>query len=220
MRPGWRQQDTVAKMSEDRPLSIDDVIRWRRDVRRFKPDPVSPDVLAELLALADYAPSVGNSQPWRVVLVETPERRQLVRQSFEVANGEAAASYASDRQAVYRGLKLAGFDAAPVHIAVFCDDGTAQGDGLGARTMPEMRRYSCVSMITVLWLAARARGLGLGWVSILDPGEVARALDQPHDRPLVGYLLLGWPEEEHLDPELERFGWQARTPADGRIVTV
>lgn len=182
--------------------------------------------MRELLELADHAPSVGNSQPWRIILVECEAARRRVRQSFEQANAAAAQGYKDERRAQYLELKLAGFDAAPVHVAVYCDESTSQGDGLGVATMPEMRRYSCVSMITILWLAARARGLGLGWVSILDPADVSSALGlceadgSAAELPLVGYLLLGWPEEEHLDPELERVGWQHRTPASARIRVV
>lgn len=202
-------------------MSIDEAIRWRRDVRRFRRDPVPAALLDEVLALADHSPSVGNSQPWRIALVESESVRSAVRASFERANLAAARTYPDDRREQYLALKLAGFDAAPVHIAVTCEEGTDQGHGLGVRTMPEMRRYSCVSMITVLWLAARSRGLGLGWVSILDPADVIAALGVPgaaaEHHPLVAYLLLGWPEQEHLEPELERLGWQARTPAGHRI---
>ena len=202
------------------PLSVEDAILWRRDVRRFKPLPVDDQLLLRVLDLADHAPSVGNSQPWRVVMVETSDRRERVRQLHILANIAAAAVYEADRRLQYQKLKLAGFDAAPIHIAVFCDETTKQGHGLGNRTMPEMLRYSCVSMISTLWLAARAEGLGVGWVSILDPKEVATCLGVTPSWVLVGYLLLGWPEEEHLDPELERFGWQSGTDSRTRISRV
>ena len=96
---------------------------------------------------------------------------------------------------------------------------TPQGGGLGKRTMPEMLDYSVVSMITTLWLAARAAGLGLGWVSILDPLAAARSLEVPENWKLIAYLCIGWPEEEHADPELVRHGWQERTSL-GREVMV
>jgi 5,6-dimethylbenzimidazole synthase len=99
---------------------------------------------------------------------------------------------------------------APVQLAVFCDEATEQGMGLGAATMPETRRYSVVAAITQMWLAARARGLGLGWVSILDAEALARALSVPGDWKLVAYLCLGWPAEESDIPELERAGWETR----------
>jgi uroporphyrin-III C-methyltransferase/precorrin-2 dehydrogenase/sirohydrochlorin ferrochelatase len=203
------------------PLSLEDAIRWRRDVRRFKTTPLAEDQLTRLLALADLAPSVGNSQPWRIVRVESPGVRDRIRGCHDSANAAAAADYTdADLRARYRALKLAGFDSAPVHLAVFCDEATQQGAGLGRRTMPEMLRYSCVSMITILWLAARAEGIGMGWVSIIDPGEITIALGAPPQWQLVGYMLMGWPEEAHLDPELARFGWQSRTPLEARITRV
>jgi uroporphyrin-III C-methyltransferase/precorrin-2 dehydrogenase/sirohydrochlorin ferrochelatase len=211
----------TAKPEAGEPLSLEDAILWRRDVRRFDGRPLPEPLLDRLLDLADHAPSVGNSQPWRIVRVESADVRARVRASHEQANAAAADGYPdAERRRHYLSLKLAGFDAAPVHLAVFCDEASEQGGGLGRHTMPEMLRYSCVSMITVLWLAARAEGVGMGWVSILDPGEVTAALGVPAGWHLVGYMLLGWPEEAHLDPELERFGWQPRTPAAGRVRTV
>jgi 5,6-dimethylbenzimidazole synthase len=115
---------------------------------------------------------------------------------------------------------LAGLDAAPVQLAVFCDRATPQGHGLGSRTMPETLDYSVVGMIAGLWLAARAAGLGLGWVSILDPLAVGAALGAPASYKFIAFLCLGWPEEEHVDPELVRCGWQDRTAAGRRVVTV
>jgi len=107
-------------------------------------------------------------------------------------------------------LKLEGLSQAPVHLAVCADEATAQGAGLGRQTMPETIRYSVVAAIQTLWLAARAEGLGVGWVSILDPAEIKRTLDLPADWSFIAYLCLGWPEEEHADPELERHGWEQR----------
>ena len=106
-----------------------------------------------------------------------------------------------------------------MQLAVFCDRATDQGLGLGCRTMPEMLEYSVAAMVSTFWLAARASGLGVGWVSILDPAEVARVLETPPAWKLVAYLCVGWPEEEHLDPELERHQWQRRTGA-GRQVRI
>ena len=109
-----------------------------------------------------------------------------------------------------RHTELAGLREAPVHLAVFCDEATEQGFGLGARTMPETRRYSAVCALHTFWLAARAYGLGVGWVSILDPTRLAETLEVPPEWSFVGYLCVGWPQEEQLTPELERAGWQAR----------
>ena len=99
-----------------------------------------------------------------------------------------------------------------MQLAVFCDDATGKGRGLGAATMPEMRRYSVVTAITLFWLALRAEGLSLGWVSILDPEQLARDLEVPENWRLIGYFCLGWPEEVSDIPELERVGWEARLP--------
>lgn len=145
-----------------------------------------------------------------MISVESPDRRAAVAAHFHHQNALAAARYEGERATLYRGLKLAGLEEAPIHLAVFCDDATDQGDQLGAQTMPQTRGYSVVCYIHTLWLAAKAEGLGLGWISILDPLAVEQILDAPQDWRLIGYLCLGRPQEEHLDPELERLGWQAR----------
>lgn len=188
-----------------------DLIAWRRDVRRFRADPVPETTLETLFKLAALAPSVGNCQPTRFIRVDDEARREAVRANFAAANQEAFADYSGERALAYARLKLAGLGEAPVHLAVFCDEGTEQGHGLGARTMPETRRYSAVCALHTFWLAARAWGLGVGWVSILDPAALASTLDAPEGWAFIAYLCVGWPEEEHIDPELERGGWQARS---------
>ena len=188
-----------------------ELVRWRRDVRRFRTDPVPQGLIEELLALASHAPSVGLSQPWRFVLVETPARRAAIRENFARANDAALNGYAGEQQARYARLKLEGLSQAPVHLAVCADETTGQGHGLGRQTIPETIRYSVVAAIQTLWLAARAEGLGVGWVSILDPGAARAALDLPEGWSFIAYLCLGWPEEEHEDPELERHGWERRS---------
>jgi 5,6-dimethylbenzimidazole synthase len=188
-----------------------ELLAWRRDVRHFRAD-AAPDegTLAELFDLAALAPSVGNCQPTRFVRVDDEARRAAVRANFEDANRAALAAYADERAMLYARLKLAGLNDAPIHLAVFCDEATDQGHGLGTRTMAETRRYSTVCALHTFWLAARARGLGVGWVSILDPGTIAGALDVPRAWTFIAYLCVGFPLKEHLIPELERLGWQAR----------
>jgi 5,6-dimethylbenzimidazole synthase len=197
---------------------LDDLFRWRRDVRRFRTDPIEGRVLDDLLRTAALAPSVGNSQPSRFVKVEDPARRESIRAIFRAANDEALAGYRGERARLYASLKLAGLDAAPVQLAVFVDPDPEAGAGLGRRTMPETVPYSAVLAIHTLWLAARARGIGLGWVSIVDPAAVHREIDVDPGWSFVAYLCLGLPEEEHLDPELERSGWQARLDPSERVV--
>ena len=198
--------------------ALRDLILWRRDVRRFKTDPVDAALVLSLIELAACSPSVGFSQPWRFVLVENLERREAIRASFARANAEALSTYSGERRGLYAKLKLEGLQAAPVQLAVFADEETAAGAGLGSNTMPETRRYSVVGAIQTLWLAARANGLGVGWVSILEPDSVTAALDVPRAWRLVAYLCVGWPAEEHLDPELQRHGWQERMDANALIL--
>jgi 5,6-dimethylbenzimidazole synthase len=190
-----------------------DLLAWRRDVRQFRSDQ-APDeaTLAELFGLAALAPSVGNCQPTRFVRVDGHTRRAAIRANFEAANRDALSAYSGEKAALYARLKLAGLNDAPIHVAVFCDETTEQGHGLGARTMAETRRYSAVCALHTFWLAARTRGLGVGWVSILNPETVAEALDVPRAWTFIAYLCVGFPREEHLIPELERVGWQRREP--------
>jgi 5,6-dimethylbenzimidazole synthase len=189
---------------------LQDLMLWRRDVRRFRTDPVEAAVLDRCLAAFCLAPSVGLSEPWRILRVESPEARAAATMNFAAANAAALSGYAGDKAMLYAGLKLSGMREAPVHLAVFCDDRSEKGSGLGAATMPQTRAYSVVGAITLLWLAARAEGLGLGWVSILDPDQLARDLAVPEGWSLIGYLCLGWPEALDTTPELEKLGWENR----------
>ncbi len=195
-----------------------ELFRWRRDVRRFRSDPVPVAVLDELLEIACLAPSVGLSQPWRFVTVGDKSRRSAVRGIFEACNAHALANQDVGRVALYARLKLAGLDEAPCHLAVFADPDPQQGHRLGRRSMPETTAYSAAMAVHTLWLAARARGLGLGWVSILDPEAMTTVLEVPKDWVFIGYFCLGYPQSEDDTPELERAGWDyRRSPAVMRI---
>jgi 5,6-dimethylbenzimidazole synthase len=187
-----------------------DLLRWRRDVRRFRREPLPEGTIPRLLDIAVLAPSVGLSQPWRFVTVDDPKRRSSMRGNFERCNAEALAAQASERATLYARLKLAGLDDAPCHLAVFADRTTDQGHGLGRRTMPEMIEYSAVAAIHTLWLAARAEGIGMGWVSILDAHETAATLEVPPAWKFIGYLCLGYPQEQDDIPALERAAWERR----------
>lgn len=198
---------------------LTELMVWRRDVRRFRRDPVPPDLVARLLETAALAPSVGNSQPWRFVLVEDAARRAKVVANFERANAEALGDYSGEQARLYASLKLAGLKEAPVHLAVFCDEATLQGHGLGRRTMPEMLDYSSVMAVYGFWLAARAYGLGAGWVSIFEPEALTRELEVEPDWKLVAYLCVGWPEDEQAEPELQRAGWEHRRDVKISILT-
>lgn len=189
-----------------------ELMRWRRDVRHFRRTPVPDPVLDACLDSFRTAPSVGLSQPWRLVSVASDAARTAARLNFETANASALAGYNGDKAKTYAALKLSGLDRAPVHWAVYCDETTDQGHGLGTGTMPEMRRYSVACAVMQMWLVARAHGLGLGWVSILDPDQLSAALAVPRDWQLVAYLCLGYPEAEETTPELERKHWEQRHP--------
>ena len=188
-----------------------DLLMWRRDVRRFRPDPLPAGTLESLIELACLAPSVGLSQPWRFVIVEDRARRAAVRDNFAACNADALRAQAPQRAGLYARLKLEGLAEAPVHFAVFADRATTQGHGLGRRTMPEMIEYSAVTAVHTMWLAARAQGIGLGWISILDPTALATVLDVPAAWKLIGYFCLGYPEVEDTVPELEQAGWEQRS---------
>lgn len=189
---------------------LDDLLLWRRDVRHFDTRPLNAGLIDILLDRASLAPSVGNSQPWRFVRVVTPERRAAIAAHVETENSRASALYKDATRAAYDALKLHGLHEAPEHIAVFCEPDPHEGHGLGRQTMPETLAYSTVCAIHTLWIAARAHGVGIGWVSIVDPAALTQILDVPWHWKFIGYLCLGYPTEEHNMPELERSGWQAR----------
>jgi len=194
------------------------LFHWRRDVRRFRADPVDDETLDRLIAAACLAPSVGLSQPWRFVIVDDPIRRAAIVETFTRCNQDALAAYAPDAAVHYARLKLEGLRTAPRHLAIFADETTGQGRGLGRATMPEMARYSVVAAIDHLWLAARAEGIGMGWVSILEPAAVHAALDTPATWTLIGYFCLGFPEVDDDTPELEREDWEHRRPGDAFVI--
>ena len=188
------------------------LLEWRRDVRRFCTDPLPQGLVEELVGLASLGPSVGYSQPCRFVRVDDPKRRASVMESYERANRAALASYKGEDAELYSHLKLAGLGESPVHLAAFCDRATSTGKGLGRQSMPQALQYSAVMAICILWLAARARGVGVGWVSILEPEVVTRVLEVPESWELIGYLCLGYPRSDDDRPALMRVGWEKRDP--------
>jgi 5,6-dimethylbenzimidazole synthase len=191
---------------------------WRRDVRRFLPQPLIDGALDRLIEAACLAPSVGLSQPWRFVVVDDLERRRAIIDDFDRCNREALAAYEPDRAALYARLKLEGLKEAPCQLAIFADQATPLGHGLGRRTMPQMVDYSVVAAVCNLWLAARAEGIGMGWVSILDQARVCEILQVPSSWRLIGYFCLGYPQREHDRPELELEGWEHRRNSQSFVV--
>ena len=205
-------------MTAKAPVVFDDAFRaqlrdlllWRRDVRRFRRDSLPDGAVESLIDLACLAPSVGLSQPWRFVIVDDASVRAAIRRDFAVCNAEALAAQDNERAGLYARLKLAGLEEAPCHLAVFADRTTVQGHGLGRRTMPEMIEYSAVTAVHTIWLAARAQGIGMGWVSILNPKVVAELLQVPAEWKFIGYFCLGYPQLDDSVPELEQMKWEER----------
>ncbi len=197
---------------------IEALLCWRRDVRHFQPCSIPEADMALLLRLAHHAPSVGNSQPWRFVRVRSSDLRAKLADHTDAVSADAANRYQDDeRQRRYRLLKLHGIREAPELLAVFSDDYPEAGHGLGIATMAEMLRYSTVIAIHTLWLAARAKGIGVGWVSILDPAYVTAMLDVPDSWALVALLCIGYPAVASNVAELEQRGWQKREPWASRV---
>ena len=201
---------TVPNFDEPFRAKLRELFAWRRDVRHFRSDPIERAVIERLVTTAALAPSVGYSQPWRFVCVDDPARRAAAIASFERANADALNAYDESDAKRYATLKLTGMREAPVHLAVFCDCATPAGKNLGRRTMPETLAYSATTAVYTFWLAARAEGIGAGWVSILEPDVVSAALDVPSEWKLIAYLCVGYPGAEHDTPELQRAGWEQR----------
>jgi 5,6-dimethylbenzimidazole synthase len=200
----------LASFDEAFRTRLRDLLIWRRDVRRFRADALPAGTLERLVEIACLAPSVGLCQPWRFVVVDDLGRREAVRDVFKACNADALESYSGEKAARYAALKLAGLDEAPCQFAVFTDRATTVGHGLGRRTMPETAEYSAVTAISMMWLAARAEGIGMGWISILDSARVNDILDVPTSWRFIGYFCLGYPQVESDRPELERAGWEQR----------
>ena len=220
MKPGAIQpiQPNRPVFDETFRQHFENLLKWRRDVRSFRSDPIDARLLEHLICLATLAPAVGYSQPWRFVLVESAECREPVRSNFERCNREATNSYSVKKAQLYASLKLAGLCEAPVHLAIFLTQNTHHGSGLGRVTMPATLEYSAVLAVHTLWLASRTYGLGLGWVSILDPEEVNRGLNVPQDWKLIAYLCIGYPKDDNSSPELLRRGWEETLPIRQMIV--
>jgi 5,6-dimethylbenzimidazole synthase len=187
------------------------VIRERRDVRTgYLPTPLPDETLLRLLAAAHHAPSVGFMQPWRFIVVRDSALRVAVHDNFLRVNAEAATACAEDRRELYKRLRLEGLLEAPQHLCVACDSASVRGHGLGRSSMPETAAYSAACAIQNLWLVARAEGIGVGWVSILDPAALKNLLHIPAHVELIAYLCIGYVEGFSEAPDLERAGWERR----------
>ena len=188
-------------------------ITSRRDVRsQFNSAAIPDNLLARLLAAAHCAPSVGFMQPWEFIVIRDDRIKRDIHSNFEKANRSAAETYEGDRRVLYERQKLAGILDAPINLCVTCNKSATRGQGLGRQTMPETPIYSTVCAIQNLWLAARAEGVGVGWVSILDVATLRRSLAIPDHIDPVAYLCLGYVSAFAERPDLETSGWERRAP--------
>lgn len=182
----------------------------RRDCRHFLPDTLPDDLIARLLSAAHHAPSVGFMQPWNFLLIRSAAVREQVKAAFLAANERAAELFEGSRGESYRALKLEGILESPLNLCVTCDRSRHGPVVLGRTAQPEMDLFSTVCAVQNLWLAARAEGVGVGWVSIIEPYELRAILGLPDSVVAVAYLCLGRVPEFPSTPELQRLGWLDR----------
>jgi 5,6-dimethylbenzimidazole synthase len=211
--PKFAPVEQNGAFSEMERAAVYRAIFERRDVRKhFLPRPIPDEVLARLLTAAHHAGSVGFMQPWNFVVIREAATKRAVKDLFLRANHDAAARYKGERAILYRQLKLEGIEEAPVSLCVTCSRQRGGRHVLGRATVPDTDLYSTCCAIQNLWLAARAEGIGVGWVSILNHGALKRVLGIPRPIKVVAYLCLGYVSGFATSPDLERDGWRARLP--------
>lgn len=205
----------AAEFSANERAAVYRAIETRRDVRdQFLSNPLPDALVKRLLAAAHSAPSVGFMQPWNFILVREATMREAAWQAFSQANDEAASMFEAERRDLYRSLKLEGIRKAPLSICVTCDPDRAGPVVLGRTHNPRMDAYSTVCAVQNLWLAARAEGVGVGWVSIFRDEDVRQLLGIPDRIEIVAWLCLGYVDELYSEPELAVKGWRQRLPLE------
>jgi 5,6-dimethylbenzimidazole synthase len=209
---------SVTPFSDAEKRGLYRAIYERRDVRaQFLPEPISAIVLGRILDAAHHAPSVGFMQPWDFIVIQDARVKRAVYENFERANRQASEIYADAQRDAYQRMKLAGILDAPVNLCVTCDRERNLGHGLGRQTDRATDLYSTVCAVQNLLLAARAESLGVGWVSILDFGELKEILRIPASHTPVAYLCIGYVSEFRPRPDLEESGWEHRQPLSALI---
>jgi 5,6-dimethylbenzimidazole synthase len=204
--------------SERERAAVYRAIFERRDVRRnFLPAPIPDEVLARILTAAHHAGSVGFMQPWDFVVIRRKATKRAVKQLFRKANAEASQRYQGARATLYRRLKLEGIGEAPVNVCVTCSRHRGGRHVLGRSTVLDTDLYSTCCAIQNLWLAARAEGIGVGWVSIMDHSALKQVLGIPRSIKVVAYLCLGYVSGFAVKPDLEELGWRDRLPVEELI---
>jgi len=187
----------------------------RRDVRRnFLAKQISKATLERILKASHHAGSVGFMQPWDFVVIREKKTKQSVKHLFTKANDEASQRYHGSKAKLYRSLKLEGIEEAPINLCVTCTRQRGGPHVLGRSTIRETDLYSTCCAIQNLWLAARAEGIGIGWVSILDYDALKNLVGIPRPVKVVAYLCMGYVKEFSLNPDLEKAGWRKRLPLE------
>lgn len=198
--------------------ALHEVIAARRDIRRYRPDPVPADLLRTVLEAGHRAPSVGHSQPWRFVTVQEQVTRDRAALLADRERLRQADQLDPDRRQRLLDLQLEGIREAPVGIVVACDRRAPAAGVLGRATFTDTDVWSCACAIENIWLAARAAGLGVGWVTLFRPSDLAALLHLPDGVETLGWLCLGWPDERPPEPGLERNGWSRRLGLDDVVI--
>ena len=191
-------------------MEIYDAIYKRRDIRQFRPDPVPEEVLRKILKAAHHAGSVGFMQPWNFILVRDLGLRTKIKDIFQNQNQNAAENYEGERKNLYQSMKLEGIMESPLNLCVTCDRTRKGPHVLGRNSVIDTDIYSTCCAIQNLWLAARAEGVGVGWVSIMDQSALRLILEIPEHVLPVAYLCVGYPVEFKDKPMLEEVGWENR----------
>lgn len=187
----------------------------RRDVRgQFLPTPVPDEVLSRILTAAHFAPSVGFMQPWNFLVVQSAEVKRRVHSAFATAHAEAAGMFEGDKRSAYQTMKLEGIVESPLGICITCDRERSGPVVLGRTHIKTMDLFSSVCAVQNLWLAARAEGVGVGWVSIFHQAALQEALGIPENITPVAYLCVGYVSHFYAKPELESAGWLPRLPIE------
>lgn len=217
-KPSAHAAQDVHAFTQEARDAIYQTIFSRRDVRgQFLPSPVPDEVLSRILTAAHYAPSVGFMQPWNFLVVQSPDIKRRVHGVFAKAHAEAAEMFEGEKRSTYQRLKLEGIVESPLGICITCDRERTGPVVVGRTHMKTMDLYSSVCAVQNLWLAARAEGLGVGWVSIFNQAELQEALGIPKGITPVAYLCVGYVSHFHAKPELETAGWLPRLPMEDLV---
>ena len=204
-------QATATNFSDEEKRGLYRAIHERHSVRsQFLPDPIHPDVLARLLLAAHHAPSVGFMQPWDFILIDDPAIKAAVQASFDRENTRASTNYSGDRAALYRTLQLDGIMNSPINLCITCDRSRGGPHVLGRNSIRDSDLFSTCLAVQNLWLAAQVEGIGINWLSIIDPADISAILHLPEHVYPLAYLCMGYASEIPQRGELEAQGWRSR----------